>query len=183
MMARYLAEVRMIEKFFDGFEVQYVPRLDNHDADHLAWIASSWAPTPSDVIVEKLSKPSIKPEESTSEAVGTDLVVIIEATLQPMYDWMYHLIDGILYRQGTNDMMMRYISREEGVQLLQDIHNSVCRSHSSWCSIIGKAFRQGFYWPTAEDDAMEVVTKCKDCQFFQKQTSKNANPLWPIDLS
>jgi hypothetical protein len=88
MMARYLAEVRMIEKFFDGFEVQYVPRLDNHDADHLAWIASSWAPTPPDVIVEKLSKPLVKPEESTSEVVGTDLVVIVEATLQPMYYWM-----------------------------------------------------------------------------------------------
>jgi hypothetical protein len=30
---------------------------------------------------------------------------------------------------------------------------------------------------------MEVVTKCKDCQFFQKQTSTHANPLQPIDLS
>jgi hypothetical protein len=24
----------------------------------------------------------------------------------------------------------------------------------------------GFYWPTTKDDAMEVVKKCKDCQFF-----------------
>jgi transposase InsO family protein len=30
---------------------------------------------------------------------------------------------------------------------------------------------------------MEVITKCKDCQFFQKQTMKLANPLRPIDLS
>jgi hypothetical protein len=36
MMVRYLAEVRKMEKFFDGFEVRYVPRLDNRDADHLA---------------------------------------------------------------------------------------------------------------------------------------------------
>jgi hypothetical protein len=36
MMAKYLAEVRRMEKFFDGFEVWYVPRLDNRDADHLA---------------------------------------------------------------------------------------------------------------------------------------------------
>jgi hypothetical protein len=35
MMAEYLAEVRRMEKFFDGFEVQYVPRFDNRDADHL----------------------------------------------------------------------------------------------------------------------------------------------------
>jgi hypothetical protein len=31
---------------------------------------------------------------------------------------MYHLIDGVLYQQGVNGMMMRCISREEGIQLL-----------------------------------------------------------------
>jgi hypothetical protein len=30
---------------------------------------------------------------------------------------------------------------------------------------------------------MEVVTKCKECQFFQKQTMKYANPLRSIDPS
>jgi transposase InsO family protein len=30
---------------------------------------------------------------------------------------------------------------------------------------------------------MEIVTKCRDYQFFQKQTMKHANPLRPIDLS
>jgi hypothetical protein len=44
-MTEYLAEVRRMEMFFDGFEVQYVPWLDNHDVDHLAWIASSRSPT------------------------------------------------------------------------------------------------------------------------------------------
>jgi hypothetical protein len=59
-MAEYLAEVRRMEKFFDGFEVWYVPHLDNSDADHLAWIASSRAPTLPNVIIEKLSKPLVK---------------------------------------------------------------------------------------------------------------------------
>jgi hypothetical protein len=63
MMARYLAEVHRMEKFFDGFEAQYDPRLDNHDANHLAWIISSKAPTPPDVIMERLLKPLVKSEE------------------------------------------------------------------------------------------------------------------------
>jgi hypothetical protein len=79
--------------------------------------------------------------------------------------------------------MMKCISREEGIQLHQDIHNGICGSYSSWHPIIGKAFRHGFYWPTSKDDVMEIVTKCKDCQFFQKQTTKHVNPLQPIDLS
>jgi hypothetical protein len=55
-----------MEKFFDRFEVQYVTRLDNCDANYLAWIASSRAPTPLDVIIEKLSKPSVKLAEATN---------------------------------------------------------------------------------------------------------------------
>jgi hypothetical protein len=142
-MAGYLADVRIMEKFFDGFEIWYVPHLDNRDANHLAWIASSRAPTPPDVIVERLSKPLVKLEESTSEEVGADLMVIDEPPQQPAYDWMspirtyldnqpplddnaeveriarksrmYDLIDGVLYRQGANGMMMKCISREEGI--------------------------------------------------------------------
>jgi ribonuclease HI len=53
-MAEYLIEVQRMEKLFYGFEVRYVPRLDNRDADHLAWIASSRAPILSDVIIEKI---------------------------------------------------------------------------------------------------------------------------------
>jgi hypothetical protein len=128
----------------------------------------------------------VKPEESTGE-VEPELMVIDEPTQQPAYDWMspiktyldnqspsddnaeverivhksimYHLIDGVLYQQGANGIMMKCISREEGIELLEDIHKGVCGSHSSWRSIIGKAFRHGFYWPTAKDDAIEVVKK------------------------
>jgi ribonuclease HI len=67
-MIDYLAEVHMMEKFFDEFELRYVPRLDNRDADHLAWIASSRTPTLLDVIIEKLSMPSVKSAEEGTEA-------------------------------------------------------------------------------------------------------------------
>jgi ribonuclease HI len=144
MMVEYLTEVHMIEKFFDGFKVRYVSHMDNHDADHLAWIASSRAPNPPDVIIERLFKPSVKPEESTGQA-ESELMIIDEATQQPVDDWMssimaylnnqlpsddnteveriaresrmYHLIDWVLFHQGANTMMMKCISREEGIEL------------------------------------------------------------------
>jgi hypothetical protein len=72
-------------KFFDDFEVWYVPCLDNRDTDHLAWIASSRAPIPPDVIVVKLSKPSIKLAELIS---GADLIVIDGPNQEPVFDWM-----------------------------------------------------------------------------------------------
>jgi hypothetical protein len=85
-MIEYLVEVRRMEKSFNGFEVRYVPRLDNCDADHLAWIASSRAPTLADVIIEKLYKPSVKPTEIDNEAVEQDLMVIDKPEREPAYD-------------------------------------------------------------------------------------------------
>jgi hypothetical protein len=77
-MTEYLAEVRRMEKFFYEFEIRYVPRLDNRDADHLAWIASSRAPTLLDVIIDKLTKPSVRPIEEAIDAAKLDLMVIDE---------------------------------------------------------------------------------------------------------
>jgi hypothetical protein len=77
-----------MEKFFDGFEVRYIPHLDNHDIDHLAWIASSRASTPSDVIIEKLTKPSVMLVEEVIDAIKPDLMVIDEPDQGLAYDWM-----------------------------------------------------------------------------------------------
>jgi hypothetical protein len=75
-----------METFFDVFEVRYIPHLNNRDADHLAWIASSRAPTPPDVIIERLFKPSVKPKESTSQT-KLELMIIDELAQQPVDDW------------------------------------------------------------------------------------------------
>jgi hypothetical protein len=81
-MTEYLVEVRRMEKFFDDFEVRYVQRLDNCDVYHLAWITSSRTPTSLDIMVEKLSKPSVKPEPANE----ADLMVIDEPDQEPTYD-------------------------------------------------------------------------------------------------
>jgi hypothetical protein len=77
-MTEYLAEVRRMEKFFVGFEVRYVSRLDNCDVDHLAWIVSFRAPTPPDIIIEKLTNLLVKSAEEAIDAAKTDLMVIDE---------------------------------------------------------------------------------------------------------
>jgi hypothetical protein len=91
------------------------------------------------IIIEKLSKPSIKPAEPTSEANKQYLIVIDELESEPAYDWMhlikmflenpppsddnakveriacksklYHLIDEILFWRCLDGMMMKCISR------------------------------------------------------------------------
>jgi hypothetical protein len=85
-MTDYLVEVCRMKKFFDGFEVRYVPRLDNRDTDHLAWIAFSKAPTLPNIIIEKLSKPLVRPVEEDVDAAKPDLMVIDKPEQGPAYD-------------------------------------------------------------------------------------------------
>ena len=53
--------------------------------------------------------------------------------------------------------------------MLADIHGGDCGHHSSSRTLVGKAFRSGFYWPTALNDATELVKSCEACQFHAKQ--------------
>ena len=81
----------------------------------------------------------------------------------------YTVVEGDLYRRGTNGILMQCITQEEGHELLTEIHGGECGSHSSSRTLVGKAFWHGFYWPTALQDAAEMVKSCKACQFHAKQ--------------
>jgi hypothetical protein len=112
-MVKYLAEVRRMKKFLDRFEVRYIPRLDNCDVDHLAWIASSRASTPPDVIIEKLSKPSVRLVEAVNEVINQDPMVIDEPEQEPVYDWM-SLIKMFLENQppSNDNVEVEHIMRK-----------------------------------------------------------------------
>jgi ribonuclease HI len=89
----------------------------------------------------------------------------------------YAVVEGDLYHRGANDIHMRCITQEEGRELLTEIHGGECGSHSSPRTLVGKAFRHGFYWPTALQDAAEMVKSCKACQFHAKQIHTPAQTL------
>src|SRR3989337_400082 len=59
----------------------------------------------------------------------------------------------------------------------------MCGSLIGSRALVGKAFRQGFYWPTALQDATELVTKCESCQFHSKNIHLPAQALQTIPLS
>ena len=96
---------------------------------------------------------------------------------------MYQFVDDILYRKRPNGVKLKCIPREEGLELLAEIHGGVCRSHIGSRALAGKAFRQGFFWPTALQDATTLVTKCEACQFHSKKLHQPAQALQTIPLS
>ncbi|XP_020166617.1 uncharacterized protein [Aegilops tauschii subsp. strangulata] len=75
----------------------------------------------------------------------------------------YCMQDDELYRKRPNDVSLRCISREQGCELLTDIQGGDCGHHSSSRTLVGKAFRSGFYWPTTLNNATELVRSCEAC--------------------
>jgi hypothetical protein len=69
---------------------------------------------------------------------------------------------------------------------MKEIHAGLYGSHIGSRPLLGKVFRQGFYWPKAASDAVELVQKCEGCQKCardQKQPSSLTQliqPTWPL---
>jgi hypothetical protein len=58
-----------------------------------------------------------------------------------------------------------------------------CGHHASPRALVGNAFRQGFYWPTAVADATRIVRSCQGCQFYARQTHLPAQALQTIPIT
>jgi hypothetical protein len=81
---------------------------------------------------------------------------------------------------------MKCVTRQEGKDILEEIHKGVCGNHASSRTLVSKAFRRSFYWPSALCDAEELVKRCQGCQYFAKQQHITAYkkvtipPTWPF---
>jgi hypothetical protein len=65
-----------------------------------------------------------------------------------------------LYHRSPSGILQPCISIAQGQELLQEIHSGACGHHAAPRTLMGNAFRQGFYWPTAVADATRIVCSC-----------------------
>jgi hypothetical protein len=88
-----------------------------------------------------------------------------------------------LYHRSPSGILQRCISVTEGQELLREIHSGACGHHAAPRALVGNAFRQGFYWPTAVADATRIVRTCEGCQFYTRQTYLPAQALQTIPIT
>jgi len=53
-------------------------------------------------------------------------------------------------KNASSEVLLKCISQDDGIKLLDDIH-------AASRTLVRKAFRGGFYWPTAVTDAEKLV--------------------------
>jgi hypothetical protein len=79
----------------------------------------------------------------------------------------------------VSGIFQKCIEPEEGLELLKEIHQGECGHHASSRALVAKAFRHGFYWPTA----LQLVKHCNGCQRFSKHRNTPAAALKTIPLT
>jgi hypothetical protein len=206
-------EVRKLENKFYGLKFHHVVRDNNAAADVLSKLGSTCAQVPAGAFVHELHAPSIlEPAPTTTDpappSAGQEVMMIDMDRRQPFIDYIreqkvptdknlaeqlichaksYVLVEDKLYRRGASSgVLMKCVPREEGKGILEEIHKGVCGNHASSRTLVSKAFRRAFYWPTALGDAKELVKRCQGCQYFAKQKHVLAYklvtipPTWPF---
>jgi hypothetical protein len=115
-----------------------------------------------------------------NKALPKDIVEAIRIIRQSK---AFIVLQGKLYKKSITGILQRCITPQEGQEILKDIHVGVCGHHANSRAITAKAFRAGFYWLTAIEDAKDIVRKCEACQRFASRPHASATELQPIPLS
>jgi ribonuclease HI len=207
-----LTAVRSLEKQFKGFTLQHVDHARNEEADTLAKAAARCEALPSDVFYHVIGTPAVRNPEGlqiTTDAEGNRIVnpIMTEDWRAPITLFLqgYHhpgdvneakrlkhrsrdftLIEGHLYKKGISQLMLKCVTKTEGLQILREVHSGTCGSHSRPRALTTKVIRQGFYWPTIICVANRVTRSCEACQKFSphsgnpSQFTKLITHTWPL---
>ncbi|GJV54732.1 reverse transcriptase domain-containing protein [Tanacetum coccineum] len=172
-MIKYLEKVKTLASTFWAFSIKQVPRSKNKKANALSKIAStSFAHLSKQVLVEELKEKSVNESEvlAVVEEEGDSWMTLIHE----------YLTDETLpaERKKARAIKSNYVLRE--------IHECSCSMHAGTRSVIAKALRIGYYWPTMHKDARALIKACQECQVHEpvpRNPQEKLNPItspWPF---
>lgn len=69
-------------------------------------------------------------------------------------------LDDVLYKRGFSSSILRDVRREEATYIFYEIYEGVCCNHSKGLALARQALRQGYYWPTLKNNAIQFMRKC-----------------------
>ncbi|GJV49535.1 reverse transcriptase domain-containing protein [Tanacetum coccineum] len=153
-----IVEQMGVENLQANVDSRLVSRNENKMADALSKIAStSFAHLSKQVLVEELKEKSIS---------AAEVLVVVE---QEGDTWMTpifkYLTDGTLSAEGKK---ARAVKRKSW------------RMHAGTRSVVAKALRIGYYWPTMHEDARKLIQACQDCQVHKPVPRNPQQKLSPI---
>ena len=106
----------------------------------------------------------------------------------------FAVIKEILYKKSFLGPWLRCVGPRQAEYMLREIHEGSCHIHAGTRSVVAKALRTGYYWPTMHKDARRIILACQDCQVHKpiaRHPQQNLTPItfpcpfykWGIDIA
>ncbi|GKV49226.1 hypothetical protein SLEP1_g55988 [Rubroshorea leprosula] len=160
---------------FVSFQIDKIPRADNHQADELSKLASSQDLNPHrSTIVKVLDAPSYIDFTVECQLLSTDPSSPSWTT--PLIDYLHSgelpedpsaaklikrraahftLLDNQLYKRAASIPLLRCLTPYEAEYAVREVHEGVCGTHIGGRTSAQKLLRHGYYWPTMVEDAQK----------------------------
>ena len=181
-MQKYLKKAQELISWFEIVHVERLPRSQNEQVDALSKLGSSSMQN-----LKRSVLVIVKPVSSIHE----DATSVFDIGSRDLPDWMKDLIqykengelpadpvltrkmkmkslkfcmvDGELYKKAKNGPLLKCVTPSEANYILKEVHEGYCGHHLGARALAHKAFRIGYYWPTATEDSRNLVKKCEKC--------------------
>ncbi|GKV43001.1 hypothetical protein SLEP1_g50348 [Rubroshorea leprosula] len=199
-LGRYASVVNRLKSIFVIFQIDKIPRADNHRADQLSKLASSQDINPQrSTIVKVLDAPSYTDFTVECQLLSTDPST--QSWTTPLINYLqsgeipedpsasklirrraahFTLIDNQLYKRAASMPLLRCLTPYEAEYAVREVHEGVCGTHIGGKTLARKLLRHGYYWPTMVEDAQNYVKKCSTCQFNADDIHMPGDTLSPL---
>nr|GEX55304.1 reverse transcriptase domain-containing protein [Tanacetum cinerariifolium] len=74
----------------------------------------------------------------------------------------FAIINGTLYKKSVLGLWLWCVGPLQANYVLREIHEGSCIMHASTQSVMAKALKIGYYWPTMYKDARSLIRACQD---------------------
>nr|GEW24920.1 reverse transcriptase domain-containing protein [Tanacetum cinerariifolium] len=157
----------------------------NNEAEYEALVAAKYRGART-----RKQTPSVKSRQQASHTYPNRISGLLEKSILPgdekearklrIKARKYELMEGVLYKRSFFTPWLRCVGPLQAEYVIREIHEGSCSMHTGPWSVVAKAVRLGYYWPTMHRDARDMIHKCSDCQIHRSVTRHPQQPLTPI---
>ena len=91
----------------------------------------------------------------------------------------FTILNDVLYKRGFSMPYLKCVDEEEAKYILEEVHGGICGDHAGFKSLVNKVVRAGYFWPTMQVDAAEIVRRCEDRKSTRLNSSHNQRSRMP----
>nr|GFA00217.1 reverse transcriptase domain-containing protein [Tanacetum cinerariifolium] len=88
-------------------------------------------------------------------------------------------VTAVIEEEGPT-WMTKLVNYLKEKYIMKEIREGSCSMYAGPRSVVAKAIRLGYFWPTMHKDAQDMIRKCSDCQIHRPVTRHPQQPLTPI---